>query len=106
NHSGAILSVRRCRACSSSLISRPMCRNRRREVTILRCRPCSSIFGLEPSAQRWLISIATVPVAIVFAILFCPVNDLAVALSRRFGVALFGGREASLTRAHSRFFCH
>jgi len=47
-----------------------------------------------------------VPVAIVFAVLFCPVNDLAVTLSRRFGVALFGGREASLTRAHSRFFCH
>jgi len=50
--------------------------------------------GLEPSAQWWLIGIATVPVAIVFAILFCPVNDFAVTLLRRFGVALFGGREA------------
>jgi len=50
--------------------------------------------GLEPPAERWLIGIATVPVAIVFAILFCPVNDFAVTLSRRFGVALFGGREA------------
>ncbi|MGB6914351.1 MAG: hypothetical protein WBE42_16600 [Pseudolabrys sp.] len=53
-------------------------------------------FGFEPSAQRWLIGVATVPVAIFFAILFCPVNDLSVALSRRFGSALFGrSREAS-----------
>jgi peptidoglycan/LPS O-acetylase OafA/YrhL len=51
-------------------------------------------FGFEPSMQRWVIGIATVPVAMVFAILFCPVNDLAVTLSRRFGAALFGGREA------------
>jgi hypothetical protein len=53
-------------------------------------------FGFEPSAQRWLIGVATVPVAIFFAILFCPVNDFSVALSRRFGSALFGrSREAS-----------
>ncbi|MGC2014147.1 MAG: hypothetical protein WA693_24270 [Pseudolabrys sp.] len=52
-------------------------------------------FGFEPSAQRWLIGVATVPVAIFFAILFCPVNDFSVALSRRFGSALFGrSREA------------
>ena len=43
--------------------------------------------------QRWLVGIATVPVALLFAILFCPVNDFAVMLSRRFGSVLFGGRE-------------
>ena len=51
-------------------------------------------FGFEPSMQRWLVGIATVPVAFFFAVLFCPVNDFAVTLSRRFGSALFGGREA------------
>jgi len=51
-------------------------------------------FGFEPSMQRWLVGIATVPVALLFAVLFCPVNDFAVTLSRRFGSALFGGREA------------
>jgi len=47
-------------------------------------------FGFEPSAQRWIIGAATVPVAILFAILFCPINDFAVTVSRRFGSALFG----------------
>jgi hypothetical protein len=47
-------------------------------------------FGFEPSAQRWIIGIATLPVAILFAILFCPINDFAVTVSRRFGSALFG----------------
>ena len=46
--------------------------------------------GLEPSMQRWIIGAVTVPVAIFFAILFCPINDFAVILSRRFGSALFG----------------
>jgi hypothetical protein len=32
----------------------------------------------------------TVPVAILFAILFCPINDFAVRLSRRLGSAFFG----------------
>ena len=50
-------------------------------------------FGFEPSMHRWLVGIATVPVALLFAILFCPVNDFAVTLSRRFGSVLFGGRE-------------
>jgi peptidoglycan/LPS O-acetylase OafA/YrhL len=51
-------------------------------------------YGFDPSAQRWLVGIATVPVAVLCAILFCPVNDFAVTLSRRFGSALFGrGRE-------------
>ncbi len=44
-------------------------------------------FGFEPSAQRWIVGAATVPVAIFFAIVFCPVNDMAVMLSRRFGAA-------------------
>ena len=44
-------------------------------------------FGFEPSAQRWIVGAATVPVAIFFAIVFCPVNDMAVTLSRRFGSA-------------------
>jgi peptidoglycan/LPS O-acetylase OafA/YrhL len=43
--------------------------------------------GFEHSAQRWIIGAATVPVAIVFAIAFCPINDMAVTLSRRFGSA-------------------
>ena len=47
-------------------------------------------FGFDPSAQRWIVGVATVPVAIFFAILFCPVNDFAVVVSRRFGSALFG----------------
>ena len=50
-------------------------------------------FGFEPSMQRWLVGIATVPVAFFFAVLFCPVNDFAVTLSRRFGSALFGSRQ-------------
>jgi peptidoglycan/LPS O-acetylase OafA/YrhL len=44
-------------------------------------------FGFEPSAQRWIVGAATVPVAIVFAIVFCPVNDMAVTISRQFGWA-------------------
>jgi peptidoglycan/LPS O-acetylase OafA/YrhL len=43
--------------------------------------------GFEPSAQRWIVGFATVPVAVFFAVVFCPVNDMAVALSRRFGAA-------------------
>lgn len=45
-------------------------------------------FGFEPSAQRWIVGAATVPVAIFFATAFCPINDGAVALSRWFGLAL------------------
>ena len=46
-------------------------------------------FGFEPPAQRWIVGAATVPVAIFFAIAFCPINDAAVALSRWFGLAFF-----------------
>lgn len=47
-------------------------------------------FGFEASQQRWIVGVATVPVAIFFAVLFCPINDFAVKLSRRLGSALFG----------------
>ena len=47
-------------------------------------------FGFEASQQRWIVGVATVPVAIFFALLFCPINDFAVRLARRFGAALFG----------------
>jgi peptidoglycan/LPS O-acetylase OafA/YrhL len=47
-------------------------------------------FGLDLSSQRWIVGVATVPVAIFFAVLFSPVNDFAVMVSRRFGSALFG----------------
>lgn len=46
-------------------------------------------FGFEPSVQRWIVGAATVPVAIFFAIAFCPINDATVILSRRFGSAFF-----------------
>jgi len=47
-------------------------------------------FGFEASQQRWIVGVATVPVAIFFAVLFCPINDFAVRLARRFGSAIFG----------------
>jgi peptidoglycan/LPS O-acetylase OafA/YrhL len=47
-------------------------------------------FGFEATQQRWIVGLATLPVAIFFAVLFCPINDFAVRWARRFGVALFG----------------
>jgi hypothetical protein len=47
-------------------------------------------FGSEASAARGIVGVATGLGAIFFAILFCPINDLAVRLSRRFGSAPFG----------------
>jgi peptidoglycan/LPS O-acetylase OafA/YrhL len=44
-----------------------------------------STFGLEQSMQRWLVGTATIPVAILFAVGFCPINDIAVTMSRRLG---------------------
>ncbi len=41
--------------------------------------------GVGPVMQRWIIGAVTFPVAILFAVAFCPINDLAVTLSRRFG---------------------
>jgi len=43
--------------------------------------------GLEPSAARWLINVATIPIALAAAVAFAPVNDFAVVASRRFGAA-------------------
>jgi len=45
--------------------------------------------GFETQEQRWIVGVATVPLAIFVAVLFCPINDFAVKLSRRFGSALF-----------------
>jgi len=44
--------------------------------------------GFEPAMQRWIVGGATLPVAILAAIAFCPINDFAVTLSRRFGAGL------------------
>jgi peptidoglycan/LPS O-acetylase OafA/YrhL len=49
-----------------------------------------AFFGFEAPEQRWIVGAATVPIAIFFAILFCPINDFAVRLSRRLGAAFFG----------------
>ncbi len=52
-----------------------------------------STFGVADSTARWMVGAATIPVAIVCAVAFCPINDLAVKLSRNFGaafVAMFG----------------
>jgi peptidoglycan/LPS O-acetylase OafA/YrhL len=45
-------------------------------------------YGFVPEAQRWLLDFALIPVALLCAIAFCPVNDFAVAASRRFGVSV------------------
>jgi peptidoglycan/LPS O-acetylase OafA/YrhL len=53
-----------------------------------------SAFGLDDATQRWIVGAATVPVALLCAIAFCPINDLAVKLSRKTGntfVALLDG---------------
>jgi peptidoglycan/LPS O-acetylase OafA/YrhL len=42
-------------------------------------------YGLAPETQRWLLDFALIPVAFIGAIAFCPVNDFAVAASRRLG---------------------
>src|SRR5262245_22865354 len=49
-------------------------------------------FGFEAPEQRWIVGVATVPVAILVAVLFCPINDFAVRLSRRFCSTLFRPR--------------
>jgi peptidoglycan/LPS O-acetylase OafA/YrhL len=50
-------------------------------------------YGLAPETQRWLLDFALIPVAFVCAIAFCPVNDFAVAASRRFGVSVLAFSE-------------
>jgi peptidoglycan/LPS O-acetylase OafA/YrhL len=41
--------------------------------------------GFSPEAQRWIADVLLLPVAFVVAVAFCPVNDFAMAASRRFG---------------------
>jgi peptidoglycan/LPS O-acetylase OafA/YrhL len=43
--------------------------------------------GLGSAAQRWIVDVATLPVAFVAAIAFSPANELAVTVSRTFGRA-------------------
>jgi peptidoglycan/LPS O-acetylase OafA/YrhL len=45
-------------------------------------------YGFAAEAQRWLLDFALLPVAIVCAIAFCPINDFATAASRRFGASV------------------
>ncbi|MGH6727667.1 MAG: acyltransferase family protein [Pseudolabrys sp.] len=47
-------------------------------------------YGIADEPARWMVGAATVPVAILCAIAFCPVNDLAVKLSRKFGASFVG----------------
>jgi peptidoglycan/LPS O-acetylase OafA/YrhL len=47
-------------------------------------------YGIADEPARWMVGAATVPVAILCAITFCPVNDLAVKLSRKFGAGFVG----------------
>lgn len=57
--------------------------------------------GFAPEAQRWIAGVAILPIAIFCAVAFAPVNDLAVALARRFGaslVAFCGDLERRLAR--------
>jgi len=42
-------------------------------------------FGFAPQPQRWIADVLLLPIAFVAAIAFCPVNDFAMAASRRFG---------------------
>ena len=42
-------------------------------------------FGLGPSTQRWIVDIATLPLAFLAAVAFSPANDFAVTVSRKFG---------------------
>jgi peptidoglycan/LPS O-acetylase OafA/YrhL len=51
-------------------------------------------FGCAPQLQRWLLGAALLPIAIVCAIAFCPINDLAMAVSRRFGAAVVAFADA------------
>jgi peptidoglycan/LPS O-acetylase OafA/YrhL len=55
-------------------------------------------WGLSSDLQRVVVGIALVPIAILCAIAFCPINDLAVTVSRRFGA----GAVAFLKQANHR----
>ena len=45
-------------------------------------------FGLAAEMQRWILGAALLPIAIVAAIAFCPINDFAVTASRWFGTSV------------------
>ena len=47
--------------------------------------------GFDPAMQRWIVGAVTLPIAILIAVAFCPINDFAVTLSRRFGAGLVAG---------------
>jgi peptidoglycan/LPS O-acetylase OafA/YrhL len=58
-------------------------------------------FGFAAEAQRVILGIALIPIALLCAIAFCPINDFAVAASRRFGagaVAFCAALDRRLTR--------
>ncbi len=47
-------------------------------------------FGVADEPARWIVGATTVPVAILSAVAFCPINDLAVKLSRKVGAGFVG----------------
>jgi peptidoglycan/LPS O-acetylase OafA/YrhL len=44
--------------------------------------------GFAPEMQRWLLDFALIPVVLLLAIAFCPINDFAMAASRCFGASV------------------
>ena len=50
-------------------------------------------YGFAPETQRWLLDFALIPIAFLWAIAFCPVNDFATAASRRFGASVVAFRD-------------
>jgi hypothetical protein len=38
--------------------------------------------------QRWIVGAALLPIAILCAVAFCPINDLAMKLARRLGAGV------------------
>jgi peptidoglycan/LPS O-acetylase OafA/YrhL len=50
-------------------------------------------YGFAPETQRWLLDFALTPIAFLWAIAFCPVNDFATAASRRFGASVVAFRD-------------
>jgi len=59
--------------------------------------------GFAPEMQRWIVGGAIIPIAFIFAIAFCPINDFAMTLSRRFGagvVAVCNEIDRRLARRH------
>jgi peptidoglycan/LPS O-acetylase OafA/YrhL len=47
-----------------------------------------SSLGFANEMQRWLLGVALLPIALLCAVAFCPVNDFAMAVSRRFGTGV------------------